>query len=147
MNKKGIAILVLVAVILFLLFGPRAARFGDPAVQGTDLNAGGIAAAPVDTPTNPITSMVSSASLIPNDVSGTEDFSQFSPDAILGGQNYLDPRAQLGYPETLGGTLRNANRDVRSEPANPRTPVSIFNLSTISPDVMRPQFEIDYEYQ
>jgi len=24
--------------------------------------------------------------------------------------------------------------------------VSIFNLSTIPPDVMRPKFEIDYEY-
>jgi hypothetical protein len=89
---------------------------------------------------------VSSASLIPRDVVATEDFGQFSPDNILGNQNYLDPRSQIGYPETLGGVLRNANRDVRSEPLNPRDPVSIFNLSTIPPDVMRPKFEIDYEY-
>jgi hypothetical protein len=89
---------------------------------------------------------VSSASLIPRDVVATEDFGQFSPDKILGNQNYLDPRSQIGYPETLGGVLRNANRDFRSEPLNPRTPVSIFNLSTIPPDVMRPKFEIDYEY-
>jgi len=92
-------------------------------------------------------SSVSSASLIPRDVVATEDFGQFSPDKILGNQNYLDPRSQIGYPETIGGVLRNANRDFRSEPLNPRTPVSIFNLSTIPPDVMRPRFEIDREYQ
>jgi hypothetical protein len=92
-------------------------------------------------------SSVSSASLIPREVVQTEDFGQFSPDKILGNQNYLDPRSQIGYPETLGGVLRNANRDFRSEPLNPRTPVSIFNLSTIPPDVMRPRFEIDRDYQ
>jgi hypothetical protein len=92
-------------------------------------------------------SSVSSASLIPHEVVQTEDFGQFSPDKILGNQNYLDPRSQIGYPETLGGVLRNANRDFRSEPLNPRTPVSIFNLSTIPPDVMRPRFEIDRDYQ
>ena len=89
---------------------------------------------------------VSSASLIPRDVVATEDFGQFSPDKILGNQNYLDPRSQIGYPETIGGVLRNANRDFRSEPINPRTPVSIFNLSTIPPDTMRPKFEIGAEY-
>ena len=57
------------------------------------------------------------------------------------------PRSQIGYPETLGGVLRNANQDFRSEPLNPRDPVSIFNLSTIPPDVMRPKFEIDYDYK
>jgi hypothetical protein len=90
---------------------------------------------------------VSSASLIPREVSQTEDFGQFSPDQILSGQNYLDPRSQIGYPETVGGVLRNANQQFRSEPLNPRSPVSIFNLSTIPPDTMRPKFEISPEYQ
>lgn len=85
--------------------------------------------------------------LIPKEVVTTEDFGQFSPDAILSGQNFLDPRAQIGFPETIGGVLRNANRDVRSEPPNPRDPVSIFNLSTIPPDTMRPKFEIQNEYK
>jgi len=80
-------------------------------------------------------------------VTVNEDFGAFSPDKILQGQNYLDPRSQIGYPETLGGVLRNANRDIRSEPINPRQPVSIFNLSTIPPDTMRPRFEIASEYQ
>ena len=85
---------------------------------------------------------VSSASLIPREVVQTEDFGQFSPEKILSGQNYMDPRSQIGYPETIGGNLRNANRQERSEPPNPRTPVSIWNMSTIPPDVMRPTFEI-----
>jgi hypothetical protein len=85
--------------------------------------------------------------LIPKEVVTTEDFGQFSPDAILSGQNFLDPRAQIGFPETIGGNLRNANRDFRSEPANPREAVSIFNLSTIPPDTMRPKFEIENSYE
>jgi len=85
--------------------------------------------------------------LIPKEVVTTEDFGQFSPDAILAGQNFLDPRAQIGFPETIGGNLRNANRQERSEPVNPRDPVSIFNLSTIPPDTMRPKFEIQNEYK
>jgi hypothetical protein len=159
MNRKGLAIVVLVVIILFLLFGGRRSNFGAVASQGVSgmnlgtasLNNGGqgvesIRPAPVSMGDN-IGQTVSSASLIPRDVVATEDFGQFSPDKILGNQNYLDPRSQIGYPETLGGVLRNANQDIRSEPLNPRTPVSIFNLSTIPPDVMRPRFEIDYEYQ
>jgi len=85
--------------------------------------------------------------MIPKEVVTTEDFGQFSPDAILSGQNFLDPRAQIGFPETIGGNLRNANRDFRSEPPNPREAVSIFNLSTIPPDTMRPKFEIENSYE
>jgi hypothetical protein len=73
---------------------------------------------------------------------GGEKLGEFTPDKILAGQNFLDPRSQIGYPETIGGNLRNANRQERSEPPNPRAPVSIWNQSTIPPDVMRPAFEI-----
>ena len=161
MNRKGLAIVVLVVIILFLLFSGRKSGYGMSAqskggvvganVGDRSVTSGGAAQttmmmpAPVSMGDN-IGQTVSSASLIPRDVVATEDFGQFSPDKILGNQNYLDPRSQIGYPETLGGVLRNANRDFRSEPLNPRTPVSIFNLSTIPPDVMRPKFEIDYEY-
>ena len=163
MNRKGLAIVVLVAIILFLLFGGRSSGFGmvnqgQGAVMGANLGSSSVtmggaaqaerlAPAQVGSMGDNIGQTVSSASLIPRDVVATEDFGQFSPDKILGNQNYLDPRSQIGYPETLGGVLRNANRDVRSEPLNPRTPVSIFNLSTKPPDVMRPKFEIDFEYQ
>ena len=159
MNRKGLAIVVLVVIILFLLFSGRKSGYASPMAGVMGMNVGersvtsGGAAqttmmmpAPVMSMGDNIGQTVSSASLIPRDVVATEDFGQFSPDKILGNQNYLDPRSQIGYPETLGGVLRNANRDFRSEPLNPRTPVSIFNLSTIPPDVMRPKFEIDYEY-
>ena len=163
MNRKGLAIVVLVVIVLFLLFGGRRSTFGmanqgSMAVTGFNLGTSSVTSggagqaermypAPTMGMGDNIGQTVSSASLIPRDVVATEDFGQFSPDKILGNQNYLDPRSQIGYPETLGGVLRNANRDFRSEPLNPRTPVSIFNLSTIPPDVMRPRFEIDYEYQ
>lgn len=150
MNRKGLAIVILTAIILFLFMTPSKSSFGtSPGVAGFNVAVQPqimAAAAPTGQMADNIGQSVSSASLIPRDVVATEDFGQFSPDKILGNQNYLDPRSQIGYPETLGGVLRNANRDVRSEPLNPRNPVSIFNLSTIPPDVMRPKFEIDYEY-
>ena len=154
--------MVLAAVILLLLFAPDRSNFGtSSSVSPMGMN---LYNEPVSAVTNSTAqvdsgvgapymgggsggSSVSSASLIPREVVQTEDFGQFSPDKFLGNQNYLDPRSQIGYPETLGGVLRNANRDFRSEPLNPRTPVSIFNLSTIPPDVMRPRFEVDRDYQ
>ena len=83
-----------------------------------------------------------SSGLLPKEPVNQEDFGSFSAESVLSGQNFLDPRAQIGYPETVGGTLRNSNLQLRSEPSNPRDPVSIFNLSTIVPDTMRPAFEI-----
>ncbi len=151
MDRKNLIILVLAALVLFLILSPRASGFGTGSyqngVQGSNLGA-----APADTQGSAVSpdynaaDAVSSASLIPREVVQTEDFGQFSPEKILTNQNYLDPRSQIGYPETIGGVLRNANRDFRSEPINPRTPVSIFNLSTIPPDTMRPKFEIGAEY-
>lgn len=44
--------------------------------------------------------------------------------------------------DTVGSTLRNANLQVRSEPPNPTTKVSIWNASTIEPDLMRVPLEI-----
>jgi hypothetical protein len=151
MNRKGLVILVLAAVILLMLFAPTCRSSYGVASSAQPIGASAITdAKTMGASYSGATqggSSVSSASLIPRDVVATEDFGQFSPDKILGNQNYLDPRSQIGYPETIGGVLRNANRDFRSEPLNPRTPVSIFNLSTIPPDVMRPKFEIEREYQ
>jgi hypothetical protein len=87
------------------------------------------------------------SSLLPRDVAQQENFGDFAPDDILAGQNFLDARGQIGFPETIGGNLRNANRDFRSEPPNPRDAVSIFNLSTIPPDTMRPKFELENSYE
>jgi hypothetical protein len=76
------------------------------------------------------------SSLLPREVASEEDFGQFAPDDILRGQNFLDPRQQVGYPETIGGTLRNANQQIRTEPPNPKT-AYVWSNSTIVPDLMR----------
>ena len=76
------------------------------------------------------------SSLLPREMASQEDFGQFAPDDILKGQNVLDPRNQIGYPETLGGTLRNANQQIRADPPNPKQPYT-WNNSTIVPDLMQ----------
>ena len=149
LNRKTVVALILLAILAFVLFAPQSSFFAQAAsVQGDYLARPGMTlnAAPVPAGSGS-TYDVSAAGLIPREVAVTEDFGKFAPDQILQGQNYLDPRSQIGYPETIGGVLRNANRQFRSEPVNPRQPVSIFNLSTIPPDTMRPRFEISPEYQ
>lgn len=150
-DGKTIAIIVLVAVIAWLVFSPRGSTFvleGAP-LDGDDQPAKVTSKMTGSEPDTSYTGTTEAppAALLPKEVPVTEDFGQFSTDTILSGQNYLDPRSQIGYPETVGGVLRNANLQIRSEPANPRDPVSIWNLSTITPEQMRPLFEIqDKEY-
>ena len=52
----------------------------------------------------------------------------------LKGKNFLSAGALIGV-NTVGQSLRNANLQLRSEPPNPQTPVSIFNQATITPDI------------
>lgn len=59
----------------------------------------------------------------------------------LKGKNFLSAGALIGV-NTVGQSLRNANLQVRSEPPNPQVAVSIFNQSTISPDVSHRPLEI-----
>jgi len=176
MDGKGLAILVLLFLITLMLFMPQRSPFMEapsgvqgenvlPEKAGPMIQQGGdseLQAAESSSMFAPFTEALENiggsfkvgqvqtdpnVGLIPKEVVTTEDFGQFSPDAILSGQNFLDPRAQIGFPETIGGNLRNANLQERSEPPNPREPVSIFNLSTIPPDTMRPKFEIQNEYK
>lgn len=166
-DGKSLAIIVLVGFIVYILFfSPKNSAFrveleGAPIMGEKDTTANKVetktppkqmkttgndvdTSAEMDTPSQ-VTPDVPSGGLLPKEVPVSDDFGQFSTDAILSGQNYLDPRAQIGYPETVGGTLRNANLQIRSEPANPRDPVSIWNLSTITPEKMRPQFELEQD--
>jgi hypothetical protein len=76
------------------------------------------------------------SSLLPREMASQEDFGQFAPQEILEGQNFLDPRNQIGYPETLGGALRNANQQIRAEPPNPKQ-AYVWSNSTIVPDLMQ----------
>ena len=157
MNRRAVFLMVAAVILIFLFMYPRGrqgASYFEPmgmslaegnsqGSESSSLRVGESAPVNFKGPTFD----VSGAGLIPREVTATEDFGQFSPANILSGQNYLDPRSQIGFPETVGGVLRNANRQERSEPINPRDPVSIWNLSTIPPDTMRPRFEITPEWQ
>lgn len=57
-------------------------------------------------------------------------------------KNYLNAGYHVGI-NTVAGTLRNANLQIRSEPPNPRAQVTPWNQSTIEPDLNRRPFEID----
>ena len=57
------------------------------------------------------------------------------------GKNFLDASLHVGI-DTVGQSLRNANRQLRSEPPNPQVQVSPWLQSTIGPDVQRRPLEI-----
>jgi hypothetical protein len=59
----------------------------------------------------------------------------------LKGKNFLSAGALIGV-NTVGQSMRNANLQIRSEPPNPQVPVSIFNQSTIQPDVSHRPLEV-----
>jgi hypothetical protein len=60
----------------------------------------------------------------------------------LKGKNFLSAGALIGV-NTVGQSLRNANYQLRSEPPNPQVPVSVFNQTTIEPDINRRTMEIN----
>jgi hypothetical protein len=76
------------------------------------------------------------SSLLPREVASQEDFGQFAPEDVLKGQNFLEPRQQTGYPETVGGALRNSNQQIRADPPNPKDGY-VWNNSTIVADGMQ----------
>lgn len=81
-----------------------------------------------------------SSALLPREISSQQDFGAFSPDDLLKNQNFLDPTKSIGI-NTVSGSLRNANQQVRSDPPNPQGKVP-FNQTTITPNMMQPYFEI-----
>ena len=76
------------------------------------------------------------SSLLPREVASQEDFGEFAPEDVLAGQNFLEPRALVGFPETVSGALRNANQQIRADPPNTKEPF-VWNNSTIASDTMR----------
>ena len=79
--------------------------------------------------------------LLPKD--GNSVWAQQNPmgTGSLKGKNFLSAGALVGV-NTVGQSLRNANHQFRSEPPNPQVPVSVFNNSTIEPDMNRRDLEI-----
>jgi hypothetical protein len=143
-RNQNIIMLVAVAALIFLLFSMNNksgyaivereyAPFGmGPAV--------GPSAGPMAAPDTVCGGMNKgtglASSLLPREVASAEDFGQFAPEDILSGQNFLEPRQQIGFPETVGGALRNANQQIRKDPPNPKQPF-VWNNSTIVPDLMQ----------
>ncbi len=62
-------------------------------------------------------------------------------EGILADVNLLDAGAHVGI-NTVGQSLRNANRSIRSEPPNPQVNVSPWMNTTIAPDLPRKPLEV-----
>ena len=79
--------------------------------------------------------------LLPKNESST--WAQVNPDGMgsLKDKNFLQAGHHIGI-NTVGQTLRNANLQLRSEPANPQVNVSPWMQTTINPDMNRKPFEI-----
>ena len=85
--------------------------------------------------------VLTSADLLPADANSL--WAQVNPSGqgSLADQNFLTAGFHIGI-NTVGQTLRNANRQLRSEPANPQVLVSPWLNTTIEPDLMRQPLEI-----
>lgn len=85
-----------------------------------------------------------SADLLPRDANSL--WAQVSPSGqgSLADQNFLTSGFHIGI-NTVGQTLRNANRQLRSEPLNPQVKVSPWQQTTIEPDINRRPLEIQGE--
>ncbi len=85
--------------------------------------------------------VLNSADLLPRDANSL--WAQVAPNGqgALSDQNFLTAGYHIGI-NTVGQTLRNANRQLRSEPPNPQVKVSPWNQTTIEPDINRRPLEI-----
>lgn len=81
------------------------------------------------------------AELLPGDANSKWAQSVPANPGELGDQNFLAAGFHVGI-NTVGQTLRNANRQLRSEPPNPQVKVSPWLQSTIEPDTNRRPLEI-----
>ena len=79
--------------------------------------------------------------LLPKDTNS--QWAQLNPTGSgdLQNVNLLRSGYHMGI-DTIGNSLRNANQQLRSEPANPQLNVGPWNNTTISPDTMRVPLEI-----
>jgi hypothetical protein len=86
---------------------------------------------------------LSAEDLLPKDAANSQ-WAKVNPagQGDISDQNFLASGHHQGI-DTIGGTLRNANLQLRSEPPNPRQQVSPWLQSTIEPDLNRRPFEID----
>ena len=97
----------------------------------------------IKTPTSCKQGFLGAEDLLPSGKSKQiQDFDNANPtgEGILKGVNYLDAGFHVGV-NTVGQSLRNANRQVRAEPPNPQVSVSPWMNTTIGPDLIRKPLE------
>jgi hypothetical protein len=134
-RTQQILMFAAIAVVIYLLFVVnRSSNYSITEKEYSSFGSSSIGPATAASGMNKGTGLASS--LLPREVASKEDFGQFAPEDVLKGQNFLEPRAQIGYPETIGGALRNANQQIRKDPPNPKEPF-VWNNSTITPDTMQ----------
>jgi|SRR5210317_1222713 hypothetical protein len=138
--KKGLSnilMVVAVGVLIYLLFSASTSSYS---VTERSFASVGPSAGPSASGARPTCNMRAgnglASALLPREVAASEDFGEFAPQDILKNQSFLEPRAQIGFPETVGGALRNANQQIRADPPNPRQEYTWHN-STIVPDLMQ----------
>lgn len=85
--------------------------------------------------------VLTSSDLLPGDANSLHAQVVPSGQGALADQNFLTAGYHIGI-NTVGQTLRNANRQLRSEPPNPQNKISPWNQSTIEPDINRRPLEI-----
>lgn len=85
--------------------------------------------------------VLSSADLLPKDTDSTWAQSVPATNGALSDQNFLNAGYHIGV-NTVGQSLRNANRQLRSDPPCPRSQVSPWMQSTIEADTNRRPLEM-----
>ena len=85
------------------------------------------------------------AQLSPNELLPLNDessaWASVNQTSTFEGKNFLQAGWTAGI-SSVGSTLRNANRQLRSEPPNPQVRVSPWMQTTVEPDITRKPFEI-----
>jgi hypothetical protein len=109
--------------------GPR----GLSSVEGSQLNSLPAECYPKD--------VLNAQDLLPRDANST--YAQVAPSGqgCLQDKNFLTAGFHVGV-NTVGQSLRNANRQLRSDPPNPQVKVSPWMQTTIEPDSNRKCFEV-----
>jgi hypothetical protein len=86
------------------------------------------------------TSTLESEDLLPDDTNSTWSNVDPKGQGSLAYKNWLEAGYNFGV-NTVGSSLKNANRDIRSEPTNPQEVVAPWRQSSIESDMLRRPLE------
>jgi len=134
-RRQVVIVLAIAALVYFMTLNVKSTK-STYTVNEEEIGAFGPATGPSDAGCEMKAGTGLASSLLPREVAPQEDFGEFAPDDILAGQSFLEPRQQTGYPETLGGALRNANQQIRADPPVDKK-AYVWSNSTIVPDTMQ----------